>query len=503
MSRSPSQKKKAPFQGGFLGSDVILSENPFLMDDISGQQNRILDAVRNPTNVLVYRSQPPSIHIVSSEHPSVLNVNKRNLTHIPVIPDSIRILIIRENQLKTLLSISGHPSLEFLEASSNLFEQVEFEPIPPRLRALILASNSITQIATRSIFERLQVLNLSGNRLRELDFSQFPVLKTLNLSFNWFTAFELNSPTLVELSIQNNSLKTIDVINARSLTHIDISFNQLTDISFVDRIPNLTTLNGVGNRFMTEWVSFAVASAVRLTTVNGRLLREGEIAIHRDRVLRFIRSTKTPHPHRAISKIRLDFRAIKNIAAPPEPVKDDIEEIWIGKSREKASRARLILENTQQFLSVSTMSDEGCLTLYGPIKTSEYAERRFNTLKLQYVPIIKGSDVEQRVIELAKQEPTMLTLDHNLLAAADDCMFLTAFETVEVLQIEGNEVAKTTLFRPLVGYLMASLSVVNGVALTTAEKVSGREHFGPLLARCKNIIVDSGLPEAVDPWRIL
>jgi hypothetical protein len=66
-----------------------------------------------------------------------------------------------------------------------------------------------------------------------------------------------------------------------------------------------------------------------------------------------------------------------------------------------------------------------------------------------------------------------------------------------VLQIEGNQVSKLTLFRPLVSYLMPSLQVVNGVAITTAEKLAGIQHFESLLASCKQLIVVSGMEESV------
>jgi hypothetical protein len=495
-----SKRKAKPFQGSFLGSDVILKENPFLLEDISGTQNRILDAVKVPTNVLVYRDDPPTIHVVESDSPLVLNVNKRNLSQIPALPTSVRVLTIRENALTTVLPLSGHPSLEFLEASLNVLEHVEFDPIPPRLKAMILSSNSIVKFTTRTVFEHLEILNLSANKLSEFDAAQFPRLKTLNLSFNQFVEFEIHSPHLIELSIQNNRLEILSVVNARSMTHLDFSANQLRDISVIEKIPTLTHLTGVGNRFIHNWESFAVAAVPALTTINGRLLREGEIAIHKDRVARFIRSTKTPHPHRAITKIRLDFRTLKHTQAAPLPTAEDIETTWLNRSQQQKDRDQLILENALRLDCVTTLNEDGCLTVYGSLRTGEYSEQKFTTLRLQHVPIIRGSEIEGRITELAKQHPTMLALDHNLLATADDCMFLAAFETVEVLQIEGNSVSKLTLFRPLVAYVMASLQVVNGVALTTAEKVSGRAHFGPLLMHCKNILVESGLSEEIDPW---
>jgi hypothetical protein len=493
MKTTPT-KPKPTFQGSFLGSDEIMTENPFLVDDISGKHNRILNAVKNPTDVLLYRSDPPSIHIVSTELPTVLNMKQRSLTFIPQIPDEIRILIVRENALKTLITLSGHPSLQVLEGSANLFEQIEFDPNPPRLRALVLASNSITKFANRAPFTNLEVLSLSGNQLSEFDFISFPRLKTLNLSFNQFTTFELNSATLIELSIQNNSLETFTVINCHSLTHLDLSFNKLGDLSIFDHMPSLTHLTGVGNRFDTNWVSFAVNSCPKLTIINGRLLREGEMAIHRDRVVRFLRSTKTPHPHKEISRIRLAFRRLNACELPPvEP--GDIVALWVGAGRREEEREKLVLDEALRLPCVSTLSEDACLTIYGTPKSSEFAEQNFRTLKLEYVPIVKDSIIEKRVMELAGQEPTMVTLDHNLLTTFDHCVFLTAFETVEVLQIDGNEVSKLTLFRPLVSYLMPSLQVVNGVAISTAEKLAGIQHFQGLLNACKNIIVVSGMED--------
>jgi Leucine-rich repeat (LRR) protein len=421
-------------------------------------------------------------------------MKQRSLSFIPQIPDGIRILIIRENSLKTLITLSGHPSLEVLEGSANLFEQVEFDPNPPRLRALILASNSLTRFTNRTVFANLEILSLSGNQFSEFDFIPFPKLKTLNLSFNQFKTFELNSPTLVELSIQNNALETFTAVNCRCLTHLDISFNQLSDISVFDHIPTLTHLNGVGNQFETNWVSFAVNSCPKMTIINGRLLREGEMAIHRDRVARFIRSTKTPHPHKEISRIRLAFRRLKACELPPVP-EGDIVDLWVGAGRREEERGKLILEEALRLPCVSTLSEDACLTVYGTPKSNEFVETDFRTLKLEYVPILKESPIETRVAELASHEPTMLTLDHNLLVTFDDCMFLTSFEFVEVLQIDGNEVSKLALFRPLVSYLMPCLQVVNGEAITTAEKRAGIQHFQGLLNACKNIIVVSGMEE--------
>lgn len=486
---------RTALNGTFLGSDVTMKENPFLVDDISGGQNRILNAVKNPTNVLVYRNDPPSVHIVGTETPTLLNVNQKDLTMVPIIPNSIKVLLIRENALKSVKRLSGHPCMEVLEASSNLIETVEFNPNPPNLKALILASNSITKFTANDFFTKLQVLNLSGNRLTEFDFGMFPVLRTLNLSFNSFINFEINSASLIELSLQNNSLSEIAVVNCRSLSHLDVSSNHLTDFSIFEKMPALTHLQAMGNEFIDNWVSFVVTYSASLTHINGREVKDGERAIHKDRVTKFMKSTTTPYPHRQISDIRQSFRRLKDIQVTPEDSTDDVETIWCARSKERAARTELVYDGAAKLKCVSTLTEEGCLTIYGAINSDEFMEKPFTTLRLHYVPITRGSETERRVMELGQKEPTMLVLDHNLLSTSDDLMFLTAFPSVTVLQIDGNPVMHGTLFRPLVSYLMPMLQVVNGQQISLAEKLSGIAHFKHVLMVLKNMEIETGLPE--------
>ncbi|OHT13529.1 hypothetical protein TRFO_03259 [Tritrichomonas foetus] len=494
MSQLPPEK----FAPSMLGSNVVMKENPFIVDDISGKQNKILNSIKTPTNCLVYRNQPPTIHIIGSEYPAVLNINQRDLSAIPAIPDSIRILLIRENAVKSLRPLSGHPSLEVLDASQNLIERVEFDVVPLQIRALLLASNAISKISTNCMFDFLEVLNLSGNRLTEFDFYQFPFLKSLNLSCNSFIRFELYSPTLLELSIQNNSLSEFIVVNAESLTHLDISNNYLTDISIIEKVQTLTHLTGIGNKFQDNWASFAVHAIPSIEYINGRKIKEGERAIHRDRVAKFIKSTQAPHPHKKISKIRNMMRQLKDITVQSIETTEDIEDIWIARSKEKGSRMLLVETQSKQIPCISTTDDEGCLTIYGALLNDDYSKQEFRTLKLQFVPILPGSEVVQYVMNLAQKNPSMLTLDHNMLSSVSDMLFLTAFETVEVLRVEGNPIMRFSLFRPLMSYLMPSLQVINGMAITTAEKMSGIDHFQNLLRVTRGIYIETGLEDMMD-----
>ena len=492
MSQASETQK---FQPSMFGSNVVMKENPFIVDDINGKQNKIINSIKTPTNCLVYRNQPPTIHIIGSEYPQVLNINQRGLNEIPAIPDYIRILLMKENAVRTLIPLSGHPSLELIDLSQNLIESVDFETIPFYLKALILASNAIVSISTQKIFQNLQVLNLSGNKLNNFRFDCFPVLKTLNLSCNSFTKFEINSSTLIELSIQNNSLSQIDVVNAKSLTHIDFSYNYLTDFSFVEKIPTLTHLTGFSNKFQDNWASFCVALIPNLKYINGKEIKDGERAIHRDRVAKFFKSTHSPHPHKEISKIRLMMRDLKAIQV--EEINTDsnnIEDVWMNRSTEREKRIELIKAQAQQIPCISNMNDEDeVLTIYGGLMSDEYMNKPFRSLRLQFVPIIEGTEIVKHVMNLAQQMPVMLTLDHNMLSSVSDMLFLTAFEMVEVLNVEGNPITRMSLFRPLMSFLIPSLQVINGIAITTIEKMEGIKHFQSLFKITRGIELVTGL----------
>lgn len=491
-------KKKERFVPSMLGSDVVMSENPFIVDDISGKQNKIIDAVKTPTNCLIYRNMPPSIHTISTDTPQVLNINSKNLRQTPVIPDSIRILIIKDNALKSISGLADHPNLEVIDASANLLETFEFDPPPPNLKALLAASNSIHTVASKHIYHQLQVLNLSSNRLTEIDLAFFPNLKTLNLSFNSFVKFEVHHQKLLEISIQNNSLTSISFSSCPSLTHVDVSGNQLTDSSIVEQIPNLTHFWGIENKFGDNWASFVVNSSPNLIAINGRVLKEGERAIHKDRVAKFVKQTTAPHPHQEISSIRLQFKKLKNIDVK-SPTREDIEENWISRSKDKELRAQQIELKSREMPCVSSYNpDDNSLTIYGTICSDEHMKNHFKSLVLQNVPILKGSTCEGHLIDLASKNPTMLTLTHNFINTVADALFLIHFKTVEVIRVEGNPISKMTLFRPLLSYLMSSLVVINGVMISPAERDAGISHFQFLLNKAKNINIEADNYEEED-----
>ncbi|KAH0791964.1 DUF5011 domain-containing protein [Histomonas meleagridis] len=379
--------------------------------------------------------------------------------------------------------LSGHPNLEVIDVSSNLVQDFDFDPIPDKIRALFAASNFISNIATKGIFKNLQVLNLCGNKFSNFSFSQFPQLKTLNLSFNRFESFTLDSSTLVELSIQNNSLRKFEVINSQSLTHLNISDNHLTSIEFITKIPNLQELNAESNNFTQNWISFAVTFSPHLSILNHRQVTEHERAIHYNRISNLNKAAQPQFPHQQVLEIRNLFRQFKDISSKTISFSsNNIEETWITYSNDKLQRKAEIEEHSYSIPCAMIEGTDLSLTFYGTINEGcEVNVQKVKTLCLNYVPIIKDSEVEKKVIKFAEFCPTMLILNNNLLRNVIDVVFLRFFKTVEIIRVEGNPIMRMTLFRPLLSYLMPSLLVVNGVAITEAERNSGISHFQFLL----------------------
>ena len=463
-----------------LGSKKAYDENPFLADDISGQTNSIVSVLKTPTNCLIYRDDPPTIHVYNNQIPKVLQLIDKNLQEIPVIPKGVKALFISKNSIKNIRRIGKHPTLEIVDASYNLIELAEVDP-PINLKALILSSNKITELLSTCILTNLQILNLSENQITEFNTEICPNLLTLNLSFNRLKEFVVQSDTLVELSIQNNFIETFVVEEAPNLQRLDVSYNKLDDISFVDKIPKLTHFSAEGNNLMKHWESHVVYTKKSIVALNGRVLTEGEKAIHRDRIMRTAKPEEGT-PYQLISAIRKNFKSVKTITVDMEECPDDIVCIWMARSHEKNQRLGTVERQSRTMKNWVHVDKNGCLVIYGPLTSQDQITQPFRSIQLNYTPLHRNGPIEQNIIELAKKQPVMLTLNHNMLNTLADLLFLRFFDSVTILSIEGNLAAKMTLFRQFIAYIMPNINVINGVEVTPLERQSGIDHFENLLS---------------------
>lgn len=472
---------------GRLGN-VSLEGNPFLAESISGRNNRIVDAVRTTTKTIFYRGDPPAVHIIGTKFPHVLNITGNELQRMPLIPHKIQVLLAKQCCMRDIDLLKDHPGLKVVDVSENQIETLDLVFIP-LLTAFFAASCSLREFSTNFQFQSLEILNLSANKLNEIDISPFPRLKVLNIAYNSFTRFELNSSNLQELSIQGNPLNEFTISTADSLANLNVSECLLENHDFVANIPNLKSFDGNGNQFCAYWESFVVSLSPTLETVNGRKITKGERAIHTDRARRMSKQEKAPPPHKLIAQIRTHFRKISKLEVN-QSFDEDILRQWNLRVSEREIRHGLILQEIDK-MKCHYFLEEGKLVIYGALKSNEPSEWNFRTLELNHCPIVQGSDVENKVIELSRQNPVSLTLSNNLLETCSDILFLRFFESVRILTVEDNGISKMALFRPLVSALMPYLTVVNGTLLTLEEYNAGRAYFGHLLYYTRGITVNT------------
>jgi len=467
--------KPSPF-----GQSASIDNNPFLADDISGKRNRILDAVRNGTNCLIYRNENPSVHVVSSENPAVLNICSKSITNLPEIPQSVKLLFIRDNSIKTLERLSDHPNIELIEISSNMLENIDFLNPPKYLKAFIASSNKISSIRN-GCFDNLLVLNISENYFSDFDTKMFPKLQVLNLSFNRLRNFRIDHEELIELSLQSNHIQAIDIGSAPKLARLDISDNSLDDISFVENLPSLTHLTAVANKFVSFWESYVVSMCKSIQSINTRAITDGERAIHKDRYKRMQKSSTNDNPQKIIIHIRRAFKNIKNMQISSDSQNSDIVSNWINRSREKSHRHEVSIRECKNMKSYVLNESPDMLTIMGCLFEPISNTICFKALKLHFCPIIHHSSFLETIISLSSHKPSSLFLENNMLNTLNDCLFLKHFSSVRILHIEGNPVMKMTLFRQFISYIIPEIQVINGVVVSNSEKESGYSHFSRLL----------------------
>ena len=184
-----------------------------------------------------------------------LNISNIGLTELPISfgkLKKIRILNISGNNLTELNELFG----EFTN-----------------LQLLNISGNKLTKLP-KSIWklQKIEELYIHNNELTELDetFNKLR-LKTLNLSYNYFTQIPITSINtgIEKLDLSHNNLKSLrddieDIIHINKLYRLkemDLSNNQLSELPESFHNFNLKTLNLSNNKF----------TKIPITSINGHL----------------------------------------------------------------------------------------------------------------------------------------------------------------------------------------------------------------------------------------
>ncbi|KAJ1509838.1 hypothetical protein HMI54_002062 [Coelomomyces lativittatus] len=201
--------------------DVKFLENYPNLEYLELPCNRIADV-----SVLAHL---PFLYSVDLSSNRILSFNLPSMVHL-----NLQHLDLSRNQLSSIEEIGVHKFLKQLCLDHNLIRQIRGLDTCTRLTTLSLVNNAITSLSGLAHLP-IKHLDLSWNHITDITETQFlPELEHLILNHN-----------------QINSLEQLS-FNCRHLSHLDVSFNLLSEISqllILINFPLLSSLSCFGNLF--------------------------------------------------------------------------------------------------------------------------------------------------------------------------------------------------------------------------------------------------------------
>lgn len=174
---------------------------------------------------------------------------------------------LSHQRLKDLSPISGFKKLRYLSLRGNAIEDLSPVTRLPRLIELDISQNALATLPDLSGLTQLKILTATNNRLGALDAKRLPPsilridfadnplgpdavdialpeLKYLNLSRCGLTSIApLKSPSLIELSVMNNGIASVEGIEALpNLEILILSRNTIVDIAPLQKLSKLRFL---------------------------------------------------------------------------------------------------------------------------------------------------------------------------------------------------------------------------------------------------------------------
>lgn len=170
--------------------------------------------------------------------------------------ETMKVLELYENRLRTLEGVQTLTHLETLDVSYNRLGKLENMFLSPltNLTKLYVAENKLSEIDPNALLPlvHLKVLDLGGNNIRKIQGLDTLVnLKELWLGKNKITKIEglENLKSLVRLSIQSNRITKVENLNHLvTLEELYLSDQGIEQIEGIDHLQNLTTLDFTNNK---------------------------------------------------------------------------------------------------------------------------------------------------------------------------------------------------------------------------------------------------------------
>ncbi|CAF1226385.1 unnamed protein product [Adineta steineri] len=213
---------------------------------------------QNKTPDLKAETLPENAHKLHPAMVNELSFHARNLTTIPILSqfNKLQILDLSCNNLTHIDNLRTLPNLRELKLYGNKIEQIENLDCLTQLQTLQLQYNDIEKIGFGLVYlTRLQLLRIDSNNLtsiRSEEISKLSQLKILDVSDCSIENLDfINSlPSITELRANHSCIKTLpnQIRNLRFLTDLDLSNNQLTNITSIKTLSALHLLRLTNNR---------------------------------------------------------------------------------------------------------------------------------------------------------------------------------------------------------------------------------------------------------------
>lgn len=180
-----------------------------------------------------------------------LDASQNALGHLEGVPSSVRQLKVSQNMLTELTSWNHLVNLQYVDISGNEVKSLSALRHLVHLRSVKADNNKLTSLSGLDSHEGLLSLRARGNLIEEVDFEDTALdrLTELDLAGNCIdTVRNMHlAPCLSKLKLSNNKLQKFDVAkSAKTIRHLDVSHNKLTDLD-VGGLPSLHTLVADGN----------------------------------------------------------------------------------------------------------------------------------------------------------------------------------------------------------------------------------------------------------------
>ncbi|ARF11744.1 leucine-rich repeat protein [Klosneuvirus KNV1] len=159
---------------------------------------------------------------------SVIDLCHNRLTKLPIMPDRLKELMIRFNQINDITSLNDCYSLRRLDCSHNMITEL---PNINRLEILICDHNKISNLPA---FQNLIRISCASNMIKELP--PFPNIEIIECDKNYITKI-CNYMGVRELYCSNNQITTIS--NVHKIDTIHCYNNKIKKIDYFENLKEL------------------------------------------------------------------------------------------------------------------------------------------------------------------------------------------------------------------------------------------------------------------------